>query len=78
MKGLVLIISLSFFSQPGMRNGKITGIDAVYVTVKTKDAYVGMPKERLYIKDPKEGDSVWVTENGKISEGYRDSRMIKE
>jgi len=78
MKGTFLIISLFCFSQNGVRNGKITGLDAIYVTVKTKNAYIGMPKERLYIKDPKDGDSVWVNENGKIPEAYRDSRMIKE
>ena len=78
MKDLMLISSLFFFSQNGVHNGKITQLDATYVTVKTKDTYISMAKERLYIKSAKEGDSVWVTENGKISEAYRDSRMIKE
>ena len=81
MKGLILVVILALIhrsgsrnGENGMRNGKITGLDAVYVSVTTKSAFIGLTKEHLFIKSAQLGDSVWVQGDGI----YRDSRQIKE
>jgi hypothetical protein len=75
---LFVIVLLCSFPPAGKHNGKIEDIGPIYVHVDTKDQQFGIPKDHIYYKNPKVGDSVWVTPGPAVPDIYRDSRLTKE
>jgi hypothetical protein len=79
MRILLFFIALFCSAPPaGKRNGKIENIGPIYVSVSTVDRQIGISKDHIYYKNPKVGDSVWVTAGPAVPDIYRDSRLIKE
>jgi hypothetical protein len=81
MKLSLLVTALLFIYQSGLRNAKITGLDANYVTVTTKPSvYFSLPINDLFVKSAQVGDSVWLSFSAKLDPEavYRDSRKSKE
>jgi|GEM_PF-6817913 hypothetical protein len=79
MRIFLLFITLLCFAPPaGKRNGKIVELGVNNVQVSTKDVEYSISKDHIYYKNPKVGDSVWVTPGPAVPDIYRDSRLIKE
>jgi hypothetical protein len=79
MRILLFVMALLFFNPPaGKHNGKIDTLTSGYVSFSTKEGRSQISRDHIFYKNPKEGDSVWVTPGPAAPNIYRDSRLIKE